>query len=141
MKYIDDMWTQLFLEESIPEKNLTFLRSAIMDEVLAAPVDFAARREMEKRRKQGKFLFVCVILMVLSFAFFLWLNSSILLDLWLQMKLADEIQQKISMLLELKSGIVTLGETYTWQLTGIGVVVLLALAELKEKMIPNSFKR
>ncbi|MGE4274319.1 MAG: hypothetical protein AB7E31_15895 [Desulfitobacterium sp.] len=89
MKEMDDMLKQLFPDKPIAQESLQRMSSGIMDQILAAPINFQEQRLVAQRRKGG-FIFLTIIV-TLSFSFFLlnwffgpWLSEGLrTIGLWL----------------------------------------------------------
>lgn len=69
----DDLWTQLFADETVNPGILGALQANIMAEVLAHPVDFQECRIIERRRRWGLILAGCVLMLgVALLGLFIW---------------------------------------------------------------------
>lgn len=117
MNGTDTMWTQLFQEKPINEASLGNLKTGVMTQVLASPIDFQAKILVAQRRKWGVFLLVVLLAAGLGSFGLIWFEGEWLLSL---ISHAPEwFRQQGRLLSQLILGLEYLWQQYVWPFVGI----------------------
>lgn len=122
--------TQAFPDEPVSQTDLDGLQDKIMARILQAPVDFADERTLAQRRRWGLFfagswLGLGLIVLVLLAVFFK--HQVFLAGLQLFFSLLTQLK----LLVMLKDPILMLWQEYSWQLTGLVVIVAILIRGLR----------
>ncbi|AGA68086.1 hypothetical protein Desdi_0553 [Desulfitobacterium dichloroeliminans LMG P-21439] len=134
MKEMDDMLKQVFQDKPIAQESLQRMSSGIMDQILAAPMNFQEQRLLAQRRKVG-FIFLGTVV-TLSFSLFLlnwflgpWLSEGLkTIGLWLTANVPflgyflgrwDWLIDTIEILANIKLGFEFLWGQYGFSIMGI----------------------
>ncbi|WP_019849435.1 hypothetical protein [Desulfitobacterium sp. PCE1] len=151
MKEMDDILKSVFHDKPIAQEPLQGMRMRIMDQILAAPVDFREKRLAMQRRKWG-IIFLSAFF-VLSLSLFLinwflgswlggglntlvlWLTANIPILAWFQDRWVW-LFDTLTILSNLK-----LGYQFLWQQYGLAVMGILFSWVLFEGIRDNKLKR
>lgn len=141
MKETDkELWTQLFTDKPISQKDLDNFHGDLMTKILANPVDFGQEIRLAQRRKWGIGLVVSLIATGLLFGTFLWFKGDLIYDgvklLFLMFsgllsifdlqQVWHQIQQDIITIQDLNTGLALLWGVLSWPiLAGISVIIIL----------------
>lgn len=125
MQSTENWLTQAFLDVPIRQADLEGMQDNIMAQILKAPVDFADERMLAKRRRwgllfAGSWLGLGLIVLVLIVVFF---NHQVI---FAGLQLFFSLVTQLKLLLALKDPLLMLWQEYSWQLTGM-VVILASL--------------
>jgi hypothetical protein len=146
---MDDMLTQLFRDKPIDQESLGKLRMGVMDQILAAPLDFQERISIAQRRKWG-YVFLG-ILSTFSLSFFLltwfagpWLQKGLSqLSTWIVTYVPvlgvfangwEWLVEKWILLTHLRIGLELLWNQYAFSIMGI-LLVWVLFDGMRDKLI------
>lgn len=149
MNEMDDMLTQLFRDKPIDQESLGKLRMGVMDQILAAPMDFQERISIAQRRKWG-YVFLG-ILSTFSLSFFLltwfagpWLQKGLSqISTWIVAYLPvlgvfakgwEWLVEKWVFLTHLRIGLELLWNQYAFSIMGI-LLVWVLFDGMRDKLI------
>lgn len=123
MNEMDNLWVQLFQDEPLNEASLQNLKTGVMTQILAHPIDFQAKILMAQRRKWGAVLLAVLLAAGLGVFSLIWFKGEWLLSL---IRYAPGwILQQEKLLSQLIIGFEYLWQLYAWPFLGMAIAWVL----------------
>lgn len=140
MEERNDLWTQLFKDQPVPEGMLLNLQTRIMNQVRAEPVDFQQEIVIARRRRWGLLLVGSLLVIGAVFFMLIWWQGNVMEEavkdsIWRIAGLVPDfgfknlwqvIWPKIVMLDQLQLGIAYIWQEYASPFLGLTTLIVLS---------------